>query len=233
MLLPSCGAKHYLRDNVIYRDVNYSHDHLKNNGLIIGGISSQLIDLTDKERIKYSATLSNVLLEKLKDAHTIRVTNTLQLIGKIGREKYFNIMENFDETKLLEKESMHFMRDSIPDTKYILLAYIENENIIDNSYEEYIEDDEGKEKIETKYRKTYLLAIEFQIYDLLQEKMVWNNLIYNEAEQTESRTTRTGCVEGCMDQLIQTILFGEPAEIDREEVLTKIVKKLAENLAKT
>ncbi len=61
--------------------------------------------------------------------------------------------------------------------------------------------------------------------------MVWNNVIYNEVDRTETRTTRTGCFESCIDDLMQTILFGEPAEIGREEVLAEIVKKFADDFS--
>jgi len=232
IILCSCGASHYLRDDVIFKDADFSYNYLKNNGMIIGGISSQLINLTTEERIKYSAILSNVLLEKLKDAHNIHIINTLQFIDKSGKEKYFEIMDTFDMEKTIKMETIHFLRDTLPEAKYILFAYIENENIIDNSFEEYIVDKEGKEKLETEYKKTYLLTIEFQMYDILQEKLVLNNIIYNEAKQTESRTTRTGCFESCIDNLIQDILFGEAAEIDREEVLAKISEKFAKDLVK-
>ena len=40
-LMLSCGASHYLSDKVIYKDNNFTYDSLKNNALIIGGISSQ------------------------------------------------------------------------------------------------------------------------------------------------------------------------------------------------
>jgi hypothetical protein len=233
LLLLSCGASHHLRDNVVYIDDDFSYNHLRNNGIIIGGVSSQLINLSVEDRMKYSSLLSNKMLESLKDAYDIQLMNTLQFVHEIGKENYLEIMDNYDQEKTIEKETIHLIRDTIPNVKYILFAYIENENIIDKSFDKYIENKDGEKELQTKYKKTYLLAIEFQIYDLLQEKMVWNNLIYNEAKQTETRTTQTGCVEGCIDNLFQTILFGEPAEIDREEVLAKIFEKFAENLTKT
>ena len=121
----------------------------------------------------------------------------------------------------------------MPDIKYILIAYIENENIIDNSYEVYEDEDEQENETETEYKKTYLLSVDFKVYDLLQEKLVWNSVIYNQAENTESRTTRSGCFESFIDSIFQDILFGEPAEIDREEVLAKITDRLAEGLEKS
>lgn len=230
--LCSCGASHKLSDDIIYKDTDFTYNHLKNNVMIIGGISSQLVNLTPEERIKYSSILSNVFLEKLKGAHNIHVINTVQFIDQIGKEKYFEIMNYFDMEKTIKKETVYFLRDSLPDAKYILFAYIENENIIDYSLEEYIEKEEGKKELETEYNKTYLLTIEFQMFDILQEKLVFNNIIYNEAKKTETRTTGTGCFESCIDNVIQSILFGKPAEIDREEVLAKISERFAKDLAK-
>ena len=59
-----------------------------------------------------------------------------------------------------------------------------------------------------------------------------NSVIYNQAEQTETRTTSTGCFESCFENIMSDILFGEAAEIDREEVLAKIYEKFAKDLAK-
>lgn len=227
----SCSTGHHLRNDIIYKEADFTPAKLKDNGLIICGISSEVVDLSREERAKYSSVLSNVLLEKLKNVHTIRVINTLQLIDKMGSENYFNMMGILDHKPLLKKETMFFMRDSIPDAKYVLFAHIENENVIDDSYEEYIENEEGKERIETEYHKTYLLSIDFKLYDLLLERMVWNDKIYNEVERNETRTTRTGCFESCVDNFIKDILFGEPAEIGRDEVLTKIVERMAFDLS--
>jgi hypothetical protein len=232
ILFFSCGAKHHLIDEVIYRDDNFTYDHLVDNGMIISGISSRQVYLTFEERFEYSTILSNVLLERLKGVHTINIMNTSQLLDKIGKEEYLKIMETLDEEKIFREETLRFMRDSIANANYILLAYIENENIFDRS-SEYVESDESGEELITDYERIYLLTIEYQIYDLLQEKMVWNNSIHNEAEKTETRTTRTGCVESCIDNVINSILFGSPAEINREEVLAKSCEKFAENLSKT
>ena len=82
------------------------------------------------------------------------------------------------------------------------------------------------------YNKTYYLTVKFQIYNLFQKAMIWSILMYNKAERSETRTTDTGCVESCVTGAINSILFGSPAEINREEVLAEIFKKFAENLAK-
>jgi len=229
-MINSCGASHKLTDNVVYIDNNFTYNNLKNNGLVIAGISSKRFNLVPEKRIKYGAILSNVFLEKFKNAHNIQVINTLQFVNKIGNDTYFALMDTFDTRKMLKMETVLFLRDALPDAKYILFADIKNENIIDQSYDEYIEDDDGKEELETEYAKTYLLTMEFQVYDILQKKLVFNNVIHNEAERTESRTTRTGCFESIIDNIIQDIFFGEAAEIDREEVIVRISEKFAEDL---
>jgi len=232
IIICSCGASHHLRDDIIFKANDFNYGNLKNNGLIIGGISSQLINLSPEKRVKYSSILSNVFLEKLKGAHRIHILNTSQFIDRIGKEKFFDTMAYFDTEKTITPDMVDFLRDTLPEAKYILFAHIENENIIDNSFEKYIENEEGEEELETEYEKTYLLTMEFQMYDLVQEKLVLNNIIYNQAKQTETRTTRTGCLESCIDQITNSILFGEPAEIDREEVLAKISEKFAKDLVK-
>ena len=230
IVIYSCGASHQLRDDLIQLDDEFNYAQIKNNGIIIAGISSQLIKFTNEQRMHYSTMLSNEMLKSLKEAHMIHIVNPLQLMNKTGKYKYLELMNNYDIEKTLQTETMQFIRDSVPDKRYILFGYIENENIVDQSSDERVKNEEGKEEIETEYQKTYLLTIGFHVYDLFTQKMVMNDVIYNQAEQTETRTTSSGCVSSCMENIFQTILFGEPAEIDREEVLAKIYEKFAKDL---
>jgi hypothetical protein len=230
--LCSCGASHHLTNKVFFKDPDFTFSHLRKNGIIIAGISSQQIQLTPEERIKYSSILSNVFLEKLKDAQNIRVINTSQLITRISKEKYLEMMDYFDTEEILRQETIHFLGDTLPEAKYIFFAHIDNENIIDRTSDEYVENEEGKKEKQIKYEKTYLLTIEFQMYDIPGEKLVLDNVIYNQAENTENRTTTSGCVGSCLNSLMHDILFGEPAKIDREEVLAKISERFAKDLAK-
>jgi len=231
VLLFACGASHRLTNNIEYHDTVFSYDQLKTDGLIFGGISSQFVKLTPEQRLDYSAIISHSLLEKLKDVQLIRLTNPVQLIDKIGKAKYLSIMESFDFTQKLPDTTQVFLRDTLTQAKYLLMAYIVNENVIDDSFSEHITEN-NQEKIETEYQKTYFLTVEFQIYDLYRQRIVFRNTIFNTATNTDSRTTRAGCVESCMDELIQTILFGSPADIDREEVLEKIADSFAKDLPK-
>ena len=65
ILLFSCSSGRHIRNDIIYKDASFNYDHLMNNGMIIAGISSQLIILNSEERLKYSSILSNVLLKEL------------------------------------------------------------------------------------------------------------------------------------------------------------------------
>jgi hypothetical protein len=232
ILLLSCGAKHHLRDDLVYKADNFTYNSLKGSGMIIAGISSEIVDFSREDRLEYSTIISNILVEKLEDAHTINIINTRQLIDKLGKPKYFEIMEKFDYQRTIDRENIQLIQNALPSINFMLVSYIVNENIIDESYDEYIET-EGEEKLETEYERSYFLTIDFQIYDIIQEEMVWHNVVYNEAERSETRTTRTGCVESCLDDIVQTILFGSPAEIGREEVVAKTIEKFAKNLART
>jgi hypothetical protein len=232
ILIYSCGAKHHLRDDLIYKADNFTYNSLKGNGIIIAGISSEIVNFSREDRVENSTIISNNLVEKLEDAHTINIINTIQLIDKIGKSKYFEIMEKFDYQRTIDRENIQLIQNAMPGINFMLVTYIVNENIIDESYDEYIET-EGEKKLETEYEKSYFLTIDFQIYDIIQEEMVWHNVVYNEAERSETRTTRTGCVESCLDDIVQTILFGSAAEISREEVVSKTIETFAKNLART
>jgi len=231
ILLYSCGASHDIVEEVIYRDASFSYNHLKKNEVAIGGIASQQIFFTDVERMRYSSLLSTILIEQLKDVHNINIINTSQLMQRIGQENYFDLMKDIDVEQRLIDEAMKFLKDEIPEIEYMIIATIENENIIDRSNSERIKDETGEDKYETDYNKTYFITVKFQIYDLFKEKIIWNILMYNKAERSETRTTDTGCVESCVSGAINSILFGSPAEISREEVLSEIFKKFAEKLA--
>ena len=179
-LLCSC-AKHSIRDDVIYKDYNFSYNHLMSNGVIIGGIASYKIHISNNERTEYSSLLSTILMEQLKDVHII---NTSQLMNKIGRENYSTIMNKFAVDQILTNEAMSLIRESMLEISYIILAYIENENTSKKSYTEITQDDEGNYK--TVYETRYLLTVEFKIYDVFEEQLVWNNIIYNEVAKKMS-----------------------------------------------
>lgn len=231
ILFLSCGASHKMIDDIIFVDENFTYNNLKKNGLIVGGMCSDVIEISRHDRLEYNSTFSNVLIEKLKDVSMIQITNPRQLIDKMGQTSYFNMMEDYDHQKALSRVWADTLGATLPNVQYILFAYLVNENIVDESYDRYVESDEGEE-LETEYKKTYFITVEFHLYDLFQNEMVWENSIFNKAHRSESRTTQTGCFESCMDNLVQSLLFGEPAEISREEVFVKIVEKFAKDIAK-
>ena len=228
----SCGASHSIAERVIYKDTSFTYNSLKKNEVAIGGIASQQLTLTDNERFKYSSQFSTMMIEELKDVESINIINTTQLIQQIGRENYFDIMKEFDVEQKLIAEAMVFIKEEIPEIDYIIIANIENENIIDRSDSYKVRDEEGEVKNRTDYQKRYYITVEFLIYDFSQLEMILNILMYNKAQRSESRTTETGCVESCITSAIQFVLFGSPAEISRREVLAEIFKKFAARLAK-
>jgi len=232
IILCSCGASHKLHNKTLFKDVEFKYTHLIGDGLIIAGFSSEQIELSKKKRIKYGTLLSDIMQEKMKHAAKINFVNTLQFTNKIGKDNYFEIMYHFDLEKSINKDIVLLIKDSIPEYSYLLFAYIDEENIIDESVEDIIENEEGKEELETEYTKTYILDVEFQLFDLHAEKLVLNTNVFNEAKRTDTRTTRTGFLDSIWDSLISSIFFGEPAEINREEVLAKIAEKFAKDLGK-
>jgi len=233
MMLLNCGASHKLVDEITFKDETFTYNSLKKNGLIIGGMSTDVFEISRQERLEYGSTFSNVLIEKLKDVSRIRITNPVQLINRMGQNQYLTMLEDFDEQKALSRIWADTLRVILPDDRYILFAYIVNENVVDQSFD-YIDESEQGEAIQTiEYQKTYYVTVDFHLYDLFRNEVVWENTIFNQAKRTESRSTETGCLESCMNNIIQHILFGEPAEISREEVFIKIVEKFAEDIAKT
>ncbi len=233
ILFLACGASHKLIDDTIFKDESFTYNHLKSNGLIVGGMVSDVIKVSREDRLEYSSTFSKVLIEKLKDVSRIQITNPLQLIDKMGRVSYFNMMEEFDDQKALSRVWADTLSATLPDVQYILFAYIVNENIVDESSDYDVESDEGVDYKEREYKKTYFITIDFLLYDLFRKELVWENSIFNKAQRTETRSTQTGCLESCINDIFQNILFGEPAEISREEVFVKIVEKFAEDISKT
>jgi hypothetical protein len=232
LLFWGCGAGHKLVGETIFVDDNFTYNNLKENGLIVGGIATDVIALSRKDRVDYNTTFSKVLLEKLKDVSRIKLITPRQLIESMGSESYFTMMKGFDYEKTLFVEWADAINNKLPKVRYILFAYIVNENIVDVSHDYEIEDPDGEISQETEYEKTYYITVDFLMYDLFQKEIVCENSIFNKAQQTETRTSGTGCVESCLNSIIQAILFGQPAEISREEVFVKIVEKYTEEIAR-
>jgi hypothetical protein len=220
-LLCSCFTKHYISDNVIYKDDSFSYNQLMNGGVVIGGITSKQINFTREERIEYNSHLSTIMIKELKD---VRVINTLQLMGKMGTDNYYSIMKKYDAELMLSNEYMRVIKESIPEIEYIIFAYIKSENISNNSYTESTANSEGKYK--TVFKTTYSLAAEFQIYDLSREQMVWKSTMYNKAVKTQDRTE-----DSSIGVVVGDIMSSVFVEIDREDVLEEIYEEFAEGLA--
>jgi len=222
LLLYSCGTTHSIRDDVLYRDDNFSYNQLMNGGVVIGGIASQDINFTNEERTRYNSHFTATMFKELKDAQII---STSQFIEKIGKENYLSIIKDFNSKRKISNEELHVIKESIPEKEYIIFTYIDSENIKNESYSEQTADAEGKYK--TVYQTTYSLAAEFQIYDLSREQMVWNNMIFNEAVKTQNREEDSllGVVTG-------DVISSAFVEIDREDVLEEIYEKFVESLLK-
>ncbi|MEN8192294.1 MAG: hypothetical protein ABFS12_05725 [Bacteroidota bacterium] len=231
VLFHSCGASHNIVEEVVYKDNRFTFEQLMKKEVVIGGIASQQLHIPDHERIQYGTLLSTIIIEELKDVHNINIITTSQFIQRLGNENYINIMKEVDAEQVLMDEALDFITEEMPDFDYIITANIENENVIESSDSELVMDEYGEEEYETDYQRAYYLTVEFQVYDLKMKTMVWDIRLYNAAYRTETRTTETGCVESCISGTINDILFGSPAEIDREEVLAEIFIKFTEKLA--
>ena len=217
----SCGTTHSIRDDIIYKDDNFTYNQLMNSGVVIGGIASREINFSNEERIDYNSHFTTSMFKELKGVH---IFSNSQFINKIGKENYFIIMEEFDFERVIYNEDMVAIKESIPEKEYIIFAYIDSENTRDESYTEQTTDKEGKYK--TVYKTTYTIAVEFQIYDLFREQMVWNNMLFNEAVKTQNREEDSmfGVVTG-------DVISSAIVEIDREDVLAKIYEKFAQDLS--
>jgi hypothetical protein len=220
LFLYSCGTTHSIRDDVIYKDDNFNYNLLMNSGVVIGGIASQQINFTNEERALYNSHFTTTMFKELKDVHII---STSLFINKIGNENYSSIIKEFNFEREINSEDLGVIKESIPEKEYIIFAYIVSENTKNESYTEQTTDEKGKYK--TVYKTTYSLIAEFQIYDLSREKMVWNNMIFNEAVKTQNREEDSffGVVTG-------DVISSAFVSIDRENVLQEIYEKFAEDL---
>jgi hypothetical protein len=220
---------HSLRHEIIYKDDKFGNEQLKNNTFIIGGISSRVIRLTDDKRIFYTLRLTNILKDKIDDINII----TNQLVSQIGKGKFVKIMKKFDSEKNLKKETMRFIGDTLPNANYIIFAYIEFEDmIVEKLSEEYIKDEDGKEELQITYNIQYYLDVEFQIYDILLERMIWNSLINNVAKWTVKKTERSIITIFGKDIFDGEQKPPDPAKIKkRERFLEKYFEKFSDDLA--
>lgn len=220
LFLYSCGTTHSIRDDIIYKDDNFNYNQLKNSGVVIGGIASHQIKFSNEERIQYNSHFTTNMLKELKD---VQIISTSQFIIIIGNENYFSIIKEFNFQREISNGDIRVIKEAIPEKEYIIFAYIVSEDTKNESYTEQTTDEKGKYK--TVYKTTYSLVAEFQIYDLSREKMVWNNMIFNEAVKTQNREEDSffGVVTG-------DVISSAFVSIDREDVLEEIYEKFAEGL---
>jgi len=130
LLFCSCGASHSIQEDVIYKDDSFSYNQLMNNNVANAGVFSHIVQITYDDKAQSSFLLSKVLLEKLKDVHRISMVSTGQLISEIGKENYLAIMDNIELEGILNNEDIIFIKESMPDLNYLLLAYITNEILL-------------------------------------------------------------------------------------------------------
>jgi hypothetical protein len=141
-------------------------------------------------------------------------------MDKIGKESYFAIMNQYDVEQKLMGKDMRVIRDSIPEIAYIIPACIKNETASNTSYTEDTANDEGKYK--TVNESTRSLTVEFQIYDVFQEKMVQNTRIFDEA-----RRTGTSYADNSGGVVMDDLIFGGFRRVEHEDVLDEIYEKFA------
>jgi hypothetical protein len=112
----------------------------------------------------------------------------------------------------------------------VLFTSIEAENMYEDSNNQEVENSSGEKEIETEYQTTCVLETDFFVYDLNGGNLVFNCSVENVAEETETRTTRTGFWASIIDNLLWHLTSGAPAEIKRDDVLKEAVEKLAADI---
>ncbi|MBN1781984.1 hypothetical protein JW948_12705 [bacterium] len=235
LLIYSCSVKHVINQTVLYQDNDFAVQSLKNNRLVVGGIASKAVPLTDKQRLSYSDLLSEALFrQSMESAPSMDVVQTRQLVFKTGEACCLRLMKAFDTGKEFDEETCRLIRDTLPDVHYILYAVIENETDELTSSEKHKKDDKDREVLETTYRRTVTITVEYHILDLAAGKTAWAGSMKNTAKRKEEVT------ENHVDSLTElavNIIFSEdehknPARIPRKEILEKMFEEFAENLLK-
>lgn len=229
-LCASCGPSSSVYDDRIEQDLGFGYDDLKKGSLLVAGISATPGYFGAQERARLGGTLANLLLAALHGAPGLHIIGPGTVVQRLGLDSYDDMMRGIDEEGGLSRQYLPVLDSVAPDIRHVLVAYVTNENVMDFADEHYSEDGE---EVTTDYEKRFYLTVDFQLYDIRYEKMVFSHIVHNEAMRSESRTTSTGCVEGCMQSVLQNLLFGTPAELNREEVLSEMVERFAERLRTT
>lgn len=230
LLCTSCGSSIKIFDDRFEQDIGFGFDDLRKGTLLVAGAAAEPGFFAAEERVRFGSMVSNMFLEQLGGAPGIRVVGTGTAVRQLGLDAYEGFMRNVDHEGGLSREDIPFIDSVAADIRHVLVAYVTNENVMDFADEEYSSDGE---EVTTRYEKRYYLTIDFQLYDLAREKMVLSHVLHNEASRTESRTTSTGCVEGCVGSVLQSLFFGTPAEISREEVLSEMMQRFVGRLRVT
>ena len=104
-------------------DPSFVHQSVLDGRMAVVGVVSSVQDLTVKERNDYASVLRTNFLQFRKE---FSVTPSGDLVNKIGKEKYNQILGNYKETGSLSSANLQIIKETTG-VKYAVLARIEKD----------------------------------------------------------------------------------------------------------
>lgn len=234
LLLSGCGGMTMTGG---YIDPGFVHQTILGGRMTVVGVVSSVQDLTVKERNDYASVLRTNFLEYRKD---YSVAPSGDLVNKIGKDSYSQILGNYKETGSLSAENLQKIKETMG-VKYAVLARIESDQTTNGPRRNSMSYSGKIESIATRK-----MMVSMNIYDLDANRSVFSGNIEGNTDETalhDKYSPRNDFASG-LSGIINAAKGGKieapPTEdelypypfVDPKRILNDIFRQFAWNLPK-
>jgi hypothetical protein len=214
-------------------DPSFTYEAITSGKMAIGGVTSALKSMPERERNLYADMMRRKFLEKRE---TFIILPAGVVAHLLGHEAYRNMMDEYRTYGRLNNTMKRNLMTKLKTVRYIVFARIEKDNISKSRrevlYDEYGEELENKKTIMEITRST---DVSMNIYDLRTGVIVWSGTVEkissrsNEyVEKEKSKFFLIALIETIVEIFEPSPEYPEPSSLD--ELLGRIFTGFAENL---
>ncbi len=220
----------------LQHDPSFNYGSIVDSNMVVVGVTSDLYPLKINDITAFSRILQRSFLEQRK---MYRIADAGVVIKSLGKKKYLAMLKEFNDFGVLDKKWLSRIKSKLKDTKYAVIARIE-EDVVKKKRSrkrEYDKDDKKKvvgEKITSAVSRS--MTVQLNIYDLETFDMVWggavskvgsNSHVYNINDKADKVVAIIGQI---LDR--EEKLYPYPAIPSQKKVLRRIFYGFGENLPK-
>ena len=224
---------------------SFTYETVMQGQVVIGGVVSNVDELTDLDRLRYSDIQSRAFIDEHQGIKIVRVG---QLLQAMGAEPYHKWLDRFMVTGVITNSDADIVHQLFPHARYLILSRIESHNISEKHSEtetDVADSEEDREKGEFEFVRVDVslttsrqMGVTMMVYDMDQQLLVWSGYI-SKTESDSNSSSRTfdkhkrwseELVAAFIDGLIQPDSNSYPAAPPEAEVLEAIFEGFAENM---